>query len=182
MEVQSLEISGLKIINPDIFKDSRGYFFESFNLKKYKKNGLNLSFVQDNESNSSYGVIRGLHFQTGEFAQGKLVRVVKGKVLDVAVDIRVGSPTFGKYFSIMLNSENKLQFWIPPGFAHGYSVLSEEAIFHYKCTNYYSKEHEVGIIYNDPQLAIDWKIENPVLSEKDLNYLELKDIPEYFHY
>ncbi len=137
-------------------------------------------FVQDNISKSRKGTVRGLHYQVGENAQGKLCQVIEGEVLDVAVDIRFGSPTFGKHFSLILNSENKLQLWIPPGFAHGFSVLSDEAIFSYKCTNYYSKAHERTIIYNDPDLKIDWKVESPIVSEKDLQASKFKDIEKDF--
>ncbi len=161
-------ISDLFIISPDIFKDDRGYFFESFSEQKYSQLGINLNFVQDNISFSTYGTIRGLHYQVGEFAQGKLCQVLVGKVLDVAVDIRFGSPTFGKYFSLELSDENKKQLWIPPGFAHGFSVLSETALFSYKCTNNYNKEHERCIIFDDPILNINWSVKNPIISSKDL--------------
>ena len=168
------------IIEPRVFQDSRGYFFESFNQEKFCKGiGNKIEFVQDNESFSSRGVIRGLHFQTGEFAQAKLVRVVKGTVLDVAVDIRKESSTFGKYIAVELTEENKKQLFIPRGFAHGFAVLSETAIFSYKCDNFYKKEAEAGIIYNDSSLNIDWKIakEEAQLSEKDLI---LPTLEEYF--
>ncbi|MBK7105745.1 MAG: dTDP-4-dehydrorhamnose 3,5-epimerase [Ignavibacteriae bacterium] len=172
----------LFIVKPDIFKDDRGYFYESFSEKKYLELGINLKFVQDNISFSSYGTIRGLHYQVGEFAQGKLCQVLFGKVLDVAVDIRFNSPTFGKSFGVELSQENKKQLWIPPGFAHGFSVLSETAIFSYKCTNYYSKEHERCIIYNDSSLKINWKIKNPIISDKDLIGSNFSEIKEDFFY
>ena len=147
-----------------------------------RKAGIDFSFVQDNISKSKKGTIRGLHYQIGEKAQGKLCKVIYGKVLDVAVDIRFGSPTFGKYFSSELSEENHTQLWIPPGFAHGFSVLSDEAIFSYKCTALYSKEHERAIIFNDPDLNIDWKVKNPIVSEKDFKAPLIKDIQKDFIY
>lgn len=174
------EIKGLLIISPDVFGDERGYFFESFSLKKYEQAGMNFNFVQDNISKSKKGTVRGLHYQVGENAQGKLCQVIKGKVLDVAVDIRFNSPTFGKYYSIELSEDNHTQFWMPPGFAHGFSVLSDEAVFHYKCTEYYSKENERSILYNDPDLNIDWKVETPIVSEKDKLAKLFKDIDKDF--
>lgn len=159
------------IIEPRVFQDDRGYFFESFNQEAFNKLiGKSVNFVQDNESFSSRGVIRGLHFQKGEFAQAKLVRVVKGAVLDVAVDIRKESPTFGQHISVELTEKNKKQLFVPRGFAHGFSVVSETAIFSYKCDNFYNKESEAGILYNDPSLNIDWKIkqEEAQLSDKDI--------------
>lgn len=182
MEVEKTFITGLLIIKPDVFNDSRGYFYESYNKLRYEKFGLNFTFVQDNISKSSYGTIRGLHYQSRNYAQGKLCSVLKGKVLDVAVDIRFGSPTFGKYFSIELSSDNKYQFWIPPGFAHGFSVLSDEAIFHYKCTNFYNKNSERCIIFNDKDLNIDWKIKSPIVSEKDLKGQNFSEIEKDFFY
>ncbi|GAB4151852.1 MAG: dTDP-4-dehydrorhamnose 3,5-epimerase [Ignavibacteriales bacterium] len=182
MEIEKTFIDGLLVIKPDVFNDERGYFYESYNRIKYEKAGLNFTFVQDNISKSSFGTIRGLHYQNGNCAQGKLCSVLKGKVLDVAVDIRFGSPTFGKYFSIELNSDSKYQFWIPPGFAHGFSVLSEEAIFHYKCTNFYNKESERCIIFNDSDLNIDWKIESPIVSGKDLKGEKFTNIKKDFFY
>jgi dTDP-4-dehydrorhamnose 3,5-epimerase len=160
-------IKDLFIIEPDIFKDTRGYFYESYSEKKYNDLGLHFNFVQDNISKSSFGTIRGLHYQVGDYAQGKLCQVLCGAVLDVAVDIRHGSPTFGKYFSVELSSDNNLQLWIPPGFAHGFSVLSETALFKYKCTNYYNKEAERCILYNDMELGINWNVKNPIISDKD---------------
>jgi dTDP-4-dehydrorhamnose 3,5-epimerase len=174
------EIKDVLIIEPDIFPDERGYFFESYSEIKYKENGFKQIFVQDNISKSKYGTIRGLHYQVGEFAQGKLCQVITGNVLDVAVDIRFGSPTFGKYVSVELNDENHNQIWIPPGFAHGFSVLSEIAIFHYKCTNYYSKKDERSILFNDKNLNIDWLVSETKISEKDLKGIPFKDIEKDF--
>jgi dTDP-4-dehydrorhamnose 3,5-epimerase len=168
MEFIKTPLDGLLLVKPDIFKDDRGYFFESYNEAKYSKAGINYNFAQVNISKSIKNTIRGLHYQIGDFAQGKLCSVLVGKVLDVAVDIRKSSPTFGKYFSAELSDENKFQLWVPPGFAHGFSVLSEEAIFVYKCTALYNKESERSIFYADTDLKIDWGIENPVLSQKDL--------------
>jgi dTDP-4-dehydrorhamnose 3,5-epimerase len=161
-------IPDLFIIEPKIFNDDRGFFFEAFSKKGYEDAGINEKFVQDNISKSNYGTIRGLHYQVGEFAQGKLCQVIFGKVLDVAVDIRFGSPTFGKSFSVELSAEKHNQLWIPPGFAHGFSVLSEEAIIHYKCTDYYNKESERCIVYNDEDLNINWQVKNPIVSSKDI--------------
>lgn len=178
MNIIKTPIEGLIIIEPRIFSDERGYFFESFSQQKFNELVHKTIFVQDNESKSSYGVIRGLHFQKPPFAQAKLVRVIKGCVLDVAVDIRKGSPTYGQHFSVELSEENKKQFFIPKGFAHGFSVLSEEVIFQYKCDNYYSPENEGSILWNDPNLNINWKIpENKViLSEKDKKHPLFKDL------
>lgn len=158
------------IFEPNVFEDSRGYFFEAYNEDVFKKEGVNLRFVQDNQSKSSYGVIRGLHYQLNPFAQYKLVRALEGAILDVAVDIRRGSPTFGKHFSIELSAENKKQLLIPAGFAHGFSVLSNTAVVLYKCDALYNKDNEAGIRYNDPSLNIDWKIKHgkELVSEKDL--------------
>lgn len=169
MKIIRTNIEGLLIIEPTIFEDRRGYFMESFSQKEFQNIVGKIDFVQENESKSKYGVVRGLHFQQGEYAQAKLVRVVIGSVLDVAVDIRVGSPTFGQHLAIELSEDNKRQLFIPRGFAHGFSVLSEEAIFQYKCDNYYNPQSEGAILWNDPQLNIDWKIpqENILLSDKD---------------
>lgn len=175
MEVKETGFEGLLLLCPKVFSDDRGYFFESFNDSAYKKVGLNFDFVQDNISKSKRNSIRGLHFQTGEMAQGKLCQVISGKVLDVAVDIRFNSPTFGKYFSVELSEDNHMQVWISPGFAHGFSVLSDTAIFSYKCTQLYSREHEAGIIFNDPDLKIDWKVNEPVVSQKDLTAPTFKE-------
>ena len=182
MKVIKTEIAGLLVLEPDVFNDDRGFFFESYSKQRYEKFDIPDEFVQDNISKSKQGTVRGLHYQVGEKAQGKLCQVLEGEVLDVAVDIRFNSPTFGKYFSQVLNSQNKLQLWIPTGFAHGFSVLSEEAIFSYKCTNYYSKTHERAILFNDLDLKIDWKIDNPIVSEKDLNAAKFKDIERDFVY
>ena len=170
MTFERTEIEGLFIITPKVFGDSRGAFFEAYNEKVFNANGINIKFVQDNQSISTYGVIRGLHFQNAPHAQTKLVRVITGKILDVAVDIRKDSPTYGKHFSIELSAENKKQLLIPHGFAHGFSVLSETAEVIYKCDNFYNKESEGGIMYNDPSLNIDWKIPSgkEIISDKDL--------------
>ena len=169
MKVIKTKLEGVVIIEPQVFFDDRGYFFESFSQQRFNEQVAPITFVQDNESKSSYGVLRGLHFQKPPFAQSKLVRVVKGKVLDVAVDLRKGSPTFGQYESVVLSEENKRQFFIPQGFAHGFAVLSEEAIFQYKCDNYYAPQSEGAIAWNDSNLDIDWKIpaEDIILSAKD---------------
>ncbi|WKV13046.1 dTDP-4-dehydrorhamnose 3,5-epimerase [Marivirga harenae] len=170
MNITPTEFDGLFIIKPSVFEDSRGYFFESFHQKKFEDStGIQCEFVQDNQSRSVYGVIRGLHLQVPPMAQAKLVRVLKGEVLDVVVDLRKDQPTFGKSFSIHLSAENKQQLFIPRGFAHGIAVLSKEAEFFYKCDNYYSPENERGIIYNDASLNIDWKIEpeKRIISNKD---------------
>ncbi|MCU0344232.1 MAG: dTDP-4-dehydrorhamnose 3,5-epimerase [Ignavibacterium sp.] len=182
MEVIKTELEGLLIIKPKVFGDERGYFFESYNEDTYRNAGIDYIFLQDNISKSKRGTIRGLHYQVGDKAQGKLCKVIYGKVLDVAVDIRFGSPTFGKYFSSELSEENHTQLWIPPGFAHGFSVLSEEAIFSYKCTALYSKEHERAILYNDSSLNINWNVENPIISEKDSRAQLLQEIQKDFIY
>jgi len=182
LKVTKTEIPGLLVVQPDVFADSRGFFFESYNKKKYEKVGILDDFVQDNISKSKKGTVRGLHYQVGDKAQGKLCQVIEGEVLDVAVDIRFNSPTFGRYFSLNLNSETKSQLWIPAGFAHGFSVLSNEAIFSYKCTNYYSKAHERAILFNDQDLKIDWKIKEPIVSEKDLSAANFKNIEKDFEF
>jgi len=168
MNIIKTKTAGLVLVQPDVFTDERGYFFESFQKDKFQKLGIDADFVQDNESMSMNGVLRGLHFQVPPFAQGKLVRVVRGSVLDVAVDLRKNSGTFGKWESVVLSAENKLMLYIPEGFAHGFLVLEDHTIFQYKCTNYYNRESERGIIWNDPDLKIDWGIENPLVSDKDL--------------
>ena len=182
MEIIKTNIEGVVIIEPRIFKDDRGYFFESFSQREFEEKVCKTTFVQDNESKSSYGVLRGLHFQKPPFAQSRLVRVIKGAVLDVAVDIRKGSLTFGQYVSVELTGENHRQFFIPRGFAHGFSVLSEEVIFQYKCDNFYSPQSEGAIAWNDPDLNIDWRIpaEKVVLSEKDSKHPRLKDWQNVF--
>ncbi len=170
MELITTPLEGCFIIKPAVFPDPRGYFFESFNEQRFnEKTGLNIHFVQDNQSMSSYGVLRGLHFQKGEHAQAKLVRVLKGEVLDVAVDLRPESATYGQHYSILLSEDNKLQFFIPRGFAHGFVVLSEQAEFFYKCDNYYNKASEGGLHYADPALNIDWQVpaEQLLISDKD---------------
>lgn len=163
-------ISGLIVFEPNVFGDERGHFFESYNRQLWADYGLDTEFVQDNQARSTRGILRGLHYQTGAFAQAKLVRVVEGEVLDVAVDLRERSPTYGEWFSIHLSAENKRQLFVPRGFAHGYVVLSATAEFCYKCDNYYAKAHEGGLRYDDPQLAIDWQFDlhKVVVSEKDL--------------
>lgn len=167
MEIIKTSIEGLLIIKPDVFKDERGYFFESYNRERFERAGLMMNFVQDNESKSGKGVLRGLHFQKPPFAQGKLVRVVKGAVMDVAVDLRRNSPTYGKWESRILTEDNKEMFWIPEGFAHGFVTLEDNTVFTYKCTNVYNKESEGSLRWNDPDINIDWNIENPILSGKD---------------
>lgn len=172
MKVEETKLKDCFILEPTVFADERGYFYESFNKKTFKeKTGLDVGFVQDNQSSSKYGTLRGLHFQKGEHAQAKLVRVLKGEVLDVAVDLRPESDTYGEHISVKLNAENKKQLFVPRGFAHGFVVLSEGADFFYKCDNFYNKEAEGGIIYNDEELNIDWIIDNKdlIVSEKDLN-------------
>ncbi|CAM3456495.1 dTDP-4-dehydrorhamnose 3,5-epimerase [Rouxiella silvae] len=167
MEIIDTPLVGVKIIQPKIFGDSRGFFLETFEKKRYQEMlNIDLEFVQDNHSRSSKGVLRGMHFQTAN-PQGKLVRVVRGEVYDVAVDIRPDSPSFGKWHGVLLSEENKTQFWVPPGLAHGFVVLSDVADFEYKCTNYYAPQLEACLIWNDPEVGIEWPIENPLLSEKD---------------
>ena len=174
------DIDGVVIVEPKVFEDNRGYFFESYNETEFNNNGITAKFVQDNQSKSSYGVIRGLHCQLGEHAQAKLVRVLKGKVLDVAVDARKNSPTYGKHVAVELSDENKRQLFIPRGFLHGFSVLSEEAVFAYKCDNTYCKEAEFGIRYDDEDIGVDWKIpaDKVITSEKDRLANKLKDMPD----
>ena len=167
MEIIKTELEGLLIIKPAVFEDERGYFFESYNLEKFIKAGIDVRFVQDNESKSKKGVVRGLHLQAPPFEQGKLVRVMRGSILDVAVDIRKDSPTFGKWASIELSGKNKWMYWIPPGFAHGFATLEDETIVFYKCTNVYNKEAERHFLWNDPDINIDWGIRDPVVSQRD---------------
>jgi dTDP-4-dehydrorhamnose 3,5-epimerase len=176
MNIKETPINGLFIIQPKVFEDERGYFFESYSKKILKDNGLDLNFIQDNQSLSHKDVLRGMHFQAPPFDQGKLVRVVKGSVLDVAIDIRKKSPTYGQHFSIVLSEENKTMFWIPPGFAHGFLTLEDNTIFSYKCTGLYNKESEGSLLWNDKEINIDWNVENPIVSEKDqisTTFLEL---------
>jgi len=175
MEIVKTSIPDLYIIKPTVFEDNRGYFFESYNKEAFLRNGIDQNFVQDNESKSSKGVLRGLHFQRPPFDQGKLVRVMHGAVLDVAVDLRKNSPTYGNWASVELNHDNKWMYWIPPGFAHGFVTLEDNTVFFYKCTNVYNKESEGSLLWNDPDLNIDWKIQNPILSEKDKTGPLLKD-------
>lgn len=179
MEITKTKIDGLVVIQPRVFYDDRGYFFESYQQERYKELGIQLPLVQDNVSKSAKGVIRGLHIQREPMTQGKLVGVIKGRILDVAVDCRKGSPTYGQYESVEITGENKKQFWIPRGFAHGFAVLEEESIFCYKCDNYYSKEHEVSIRYNDSDLGIPWPIVQPIVSEKDAQAILFKDLINY---
>jgi len=169
MNISNTKIEGLKIIEPRIFPDDRGYFYESYSEKKYREAGIDASFVQDNQSFSQKGALRGLHGQADPFAQGKLVRVLQGRVLDVAVDIRKSSPTFGQYVTIELTGENHKQFWVPPGFLHGFVTLEDDTIFTYKVTSYYDKASEIGVLWNDPTLNIDWQtdLSNVLLSPKD---------------
>jgi len=184
MTFKETPIEGLLIIEPKVWKDDRGYFYESFNQKRFAEAGIDLDFVQDNQSFSQKGTLRGLHAQAPPFEQGKLVRVIQGKVLDVAVDIRKGSPTYGKHFSSELSGENFLMFWIPPGFAHGFVTLEDNTIFTYKVTNLYDKVSELGLKWDDPELNIDWGInpEEIILSEKDKVLPCLKDLKTPFEF
>ena len=183
MEVLKTEIPDVKIVVPKVFGDARGFFFESWNQAKYEACGIVCNWVQDNESKSRFGVLRGLHYQAAPYTQAKLVRVIQGAVLDVAVDIRRGSPTFGKHVAVELTAENKYQLFVPRGFAHGFVVLSDEVLFAYKCDNKYMPSHERGIAFDDPALGIDWKVnlENYILSEKDTKNPLFKDA-ELFDY
>ena len=180
MEIIKTPIEGLLVIKPKIFGDDRGYFFESWSRESFAKNGLDVDFVQDNQSRSSKGVLRGLHFQNPPYAQGKLVRVIKGAVLDISVDIRKDSPTYGQHFSVELSETNKNIFWIPPGFAHGFATLKDNTIFTYKCTKVYNKESEGAFLWNDIDLSIDWGIDNPLVSDKDLEAGNFKDFVSKF--
>ncbi len=175
---------GLLVFEPTVFRDERGYFFESFNMKSFEQKGIQRNFVQDNQAFSSYGILRGLHFQLAPFAQAKLVRVIQGEVLDVVVDLRKGSPSFGKQFSILLSEENNKQLFVPRGFAHGYSVLSKTALFFYKCDNFYNKNAERGISYNDPALNIDWKLpaDAIIISDKDKQNSLFADVENNFEF
>lgn len=180
MEIIETGFEGLYVIQPKVFSDERGYFYEAFRADLLSKFKIKAEFVQDNISKSKKNTIRGLHYQVGKNAQGKLCQVISGRVIDVALDIRFNSPTFGKYYSQELSEQNHRMLWIPPGFAHGFSVLSEDAVFMYRCTAYYSKEDERAILYNDPQLNIDWKVEIPIVSEKDLKAKLFKEIERDF--
>ena len=184
MKIIETAIEGVVIIEPRLFKDERGYFFESFSQREFEEKIRKISFVQDNESKSSYGVLRGLHFQKPPYAQSKLARVIKGAVLDVAVDIRKGSPTFGKHVAVELTEENHLQLFIPRGFAHGFSVLSQEVIFQYKCDNFYAPQSEGALAWDDSDLNINWRIPTNqiILSEKDKHHEKLKDASWLFDY
>jgi len=185
MLIEETRLEGCYIIKNNLFKDSRGYFFESFNQDKFNTlTGLKIKFVQDNQSQSSKGVLRGLHFQNGKNSQAKLVRVLEGRVLDIAVDLRKNSKTFGEYISIELTAKNQKQLFVPRGFAHGFLVLSEIATFFYKCDNYYNKLSESGIIYNDPELSIDWRMnhEELILSEKDLTLKKMEEIKKNLNF
>ena len=184
MEVIQTAIEGLVIIEPKIFKDARGYFFESFSQREFDEKVRKINFVQDNESMSGYGVMRGLHFQRPPFTQSKFVRCVKGRVLDVAVDIRKESPTYGRHVAVELSEENHRQFFVPRGFAHGFAVLSKTAVFQYKCDNFYTPEADSGISLQDESLGIDWRIpiSHAILSEKDTKHLCLKDFDSPFDY
>ena len=184
MEIIKTAIEGLLVIKPRVFEDARGYFFESFSQREFDEKVAPIRFVQDNESMSSYGVMRGLHFQCPPYTQSKLVRCVKGAVLDVAVDIRKGSPTYGQHVAIELSEQNRLQFFIPHGFAHGFSVLSETAVFQYKCDNFYAPQADGGISILDQSLGIDWRIpvESAILSEKDTKHQLLRDFDSPFEY
>lgn len=180
MKVTTTPIKDLLIIAPRVFADNRGYFFETYNKNSYTEAGIKEEFVQDNQSKSSKGTLRGLHFQAPPFAQGKLVRVIQGAVLDVAVDIRKDSPTFGQHFTVELTAENQLQFWIPAGFAHGFLTLEDDTIFAYKCTNFYDKASEGGLIWNDPALNINWGTNDVIVSEKDMILPKLNEFTSPF--
>ena len=181
MKFIKTEIDGVVIVEPEVFADGRGYFFESYNRRVFEQAGISADFVQDNQSRSSYGVIRGLHCQLGEYAQAKLVRVIEGRVLDVAVDIREGSETFGRHVAVELSAENKRQLFIPRGFLHGFSVLSETAVFTYKCDNFYCKAAESGVRYDDREIGINWMIpaDKVIVSDKDRLHGSLKDVARY---
>ena len=184
LTVETCAIEGLKVVTPEVRGDARGYFMETYQYNDFKEAGIDVVFVQDNQSKSSYGVLRGLLFQKPPYCQSKLVRCIKGAVLDVAVDIRKGSPTFGKYVAVELTEDNHRQFFVPRGFAHGFAVLSKEAVFQYKCDNFYCKESEGAIAWNDPELAIDWRIptEKVILSAKDSCNKGISDAPFLFDY
>lgn len=182
MKIIESEIKEVLLIQPTVFGDHRGYFFESYSKKMMQEHGVNYEFVQDNISKSKKGTVRGLHYQIGEKAQGKLCQVIQGSVLDVAVDIRFGSPTFGKFVTCELNDTDHNLIWIPPGFAHGFCVTSDEAIFHYKCTEFYSPQDERAILFNDEDLNIQWNISEPLVSDKDLKAKKFKEIEKDFIY
>ena len=182
MKIIKTPIPDLLVVEPSVFNDQRGYFFEVYNQEHYYNNNMQMQFVQDNESKSGKNVLRGLHFQKPPFAQGKLVRVIQGKVLDVAVDIRKGSPTYGSYHAVELDAISKRMFYIPEGFAHGFLTMEEDTIFAYKCTNYYNKESEGSLLWSDETIGIKWNIENPILSEKDTIAPLFKDFKSPFNY
>lgn len=182
MKIIETHIPGLIEIEPNVFGDDRGYFYESYNKDAFAEAGITAEFVQDNQSFSTKGVLRGLHFQNPPYSQGKLVRVIQGSVLDVAVDIRVGSPTYGKHHKVILSGENKKMFWVPPGFAHGFLTLEDDTIFAYKCTGMYNKESEGSIYWNDPTLKIDWNVENPSVSGKDKEAPGFMELKSNFHF
>lgn len=182
MEIVKTPIEGLLVIKPDVFADNRGYFFETYNEEKFRLLGLRTDFVQDNESCSSKGVVRGLHFQAPPFAQAKLIRVVRGSVLDFALDIRRGSPTYGRYFSVKLDDIEKNMFFIPEGFAHGFLTLEDNTVFSYKCTALYNKQSERGLLWNDKKLNIDWTIAEPILSDKDKLWGKFDEFTSPFDY
>lgn len=182
MEIVKTPIEGLLVIKPDVFADNRGYFFETYNEEKFRQLGLRTDFVQDNESCSSKGVVRGLHFQAPPFAQAKLIRVVRGSVLDFALDIRRGSPTYGRYFSVKLDDIEKNMFFIPEGFAHGFLTLEDDTVFSYKCTALYNKQSERGLLWNDKKLNIDWTIAEPILSDKDKLWGKFDEFTSPFDY
>ena len=178
--IKRFKIDGLALYIPRKFEDDRGYFFESFNEEFFRREIGNFHFKQDNQSQSSKGVLRGLHFQAPPYEQGKLIQVLNGRVLDVIVDLRIGSKTFGKHMKIELSSDNRKQLWIPPGFAHGFLTLENDTLFSYKCTNHYSKNHEMDLLWNDENLNIDWGIENPIISEKDKRATKFKELNSPF--
>jgi dTDP-4-dehydrorhamnose 3,5-epimerase len=180
MEIIETKLKGVVVIKPKVFEDARGYFFESYNQNAFKKAGLDLNFVQDNQSLSQKGVLRGLHFQNDPYAQGKLVRVITGAVFDVAVDIRRSSPTYGQWFGQELTEKNKWMMYIPPGFAHGFLTLEDNTVFSYKCTNFYNKESEDCLLWNDPDIGINWSIDKPLLSEKDMMGKRIRDFESLF--
>lgn len=180
MEVIETKLKGVLVLQPKVFEDARGYFFESYNENLFKQAGLDLKFVQDNQSLSQKGVLRGLHFQNNPHAQGKLVRVITGAVFDVAVDIRKSSATYGQWFGMELNEKNKTMMYIPEGFAHGFATLWDNTIFSYKCTNFYNKASEDCLLWNDPDIGINWNLENPLLSEKDLQGKRIKNFVSLF--
>ena len=181
MKIENTPFKDLLIIHPTVFQDDRGYFFEPYNEARFRiETGINASFVQDNESMSNVGVLRGMHFQVPPKAQAKLIRVSRGSVLDVVVDLRKTQPTFGQHFKTILSADNKKQLYVPEGFAHGFKVLEDQTIFTYKCSNYYSKDHDRALLWSDPDFGIDWEIADPILSDKDRNAMRFKDFETPF--